>query len=140
MGVGFNLVRRGAEALGSPDEGRLRGLHEPATAGFALVAEGFSPTESAASQRMCGKTMNLTARAAPQKSESHPLQPAMCNLHGMLHPNDRILPSYSPAGDRGPQAPRISFWCVWSALPTTRTKTELLEVEAIQTSLSAVCR
>jgi hypothetical protein len=71
--AGFNLVRRGAEALGSPDEGRLRGLHEPATAGFALVAEGFSPTESAASQRMCGKTMNLTARAAPQKSESHPL-------------------------------------------------------------------
>jgi hypothetical protein len=62
--VGFSLVRRGAAALGSSDEGRLRGLHEPATAGFALVAEGFSPTESAASQRMCCKTMNLTAQAA----------------------------------------------------------------------------
>jgi putative hydrolase of the HAD superfamily len=54
--VGLILVRRGAEALGSPDEGRLRGLHEPAQAGFAPVAEWFTPT----------------ARAAPQKNESHP--------------------------------------------------------------------
>jgi hypothetical protein len=72
--MGFDLVRRGAEALGSPDEGRrstgsrrgLRGLHEPASAGFALVAEGFSPTESAASQHMCCTTLTPTMRAAPQ--------------------------------------------------------------------------
>jgi len=36
-------VRRGAEALGSPDEGRLRGLHEPATAGFAAGSRGLQP-------------------------------------------------------------------------------------------------
>jgi hypothetical protein len=41
--VGFNLVRRGAEALGSPDEGRRRGLPEPAQAGFAAQSRGVYP-------------------------------------------------------------------------------------------------
>jgi len=36
--------RRGAKALGYMYDARLRGLSEPAKAGVATVAEGFSPT------------------------------------------------------------------------------------------------
>jgi hypothetical protein len=61
-------VRRGAEALGLRGEGRLCGLHKPATAGFALLAEGFTPT----------------ARAAPQKHESHPPNSNVYARHAIL--------------------------------------------------------
>jgi hypothetical protein len=54
------LVRRRAQALGSQGEGRrstgsrprLSGLHEPAQAGFAPVAEGFTPTARHRRKRM----------------------------------------------------------------------------------------
>ena len=39
-------MRREAKASGYGYEARLRGLIEPALAGFANVAEGFSPTAS----------------------------------------------------------------------------------------------
>jgi hypothetical protein len=35
-----------AETLGYRYEGRLRGLIQPAKAGFVILAEGFSPAEN----------------------------------------------------------------------------------------------
>jgi hypothetical protein len=41
--VGIQHVRPARERAGYEYEGHLRGLHQPAEAGFVAVAEGFSP-------------------------------------------------------------------------------------------------
>jgi hypothetical protein len=41
--VGIHHTRPARERAGYEYEGHLRGLHQPAEAGFVAVAEGFSP-------------------------------------------------------------------------------------------------